>query len=60
MFQVIKSGPLAVTLDTLTGEVIAVRDALTGCAASLMYSKGQIAWAVAFAQRAWASTAELA
>lgn len=60
MFEVFTIGPLRVTLEAESGSLVAVRDALTGCAASLLYSKGMITHAVAEAQRAWASLAELA
>lgn len=49
-------GPLLVLVDDATGTVQAVQDALTGCAASLLYSQRDIAYVAARAKRAWAST----
>lgn len=51
-------GPLHVLVNTLTGAVEAVQDAQTGCAASLLYSQRDIAYAAYQASLAWASTAD--
>ncbi len=59
VFDQIEVGRLRVLIDQASGEVASVQDALTGCAASLMYSRAQIAQATQFAQSAWASTADL-
>lgn len=53
-------GPLRVLVSDETGEVVAVLDALTGCAASLLYSQGAILHAATQARMAHASLAELA
>jgi len=52
-------GPLRVLIDAQSGEIKAVQDARTGCAASLMYSRGAIATAQTQAHNAWASTADV-
>lgn len=52
--------PLRVLVSDETGEVVAVLDSLTGCAASLMYSKQSISHAASQARMAHASLAELA
>ena len=53
-------GPLRVLVSDETGEVVAVQDALTGCAASLLYSRTTILHAATHARMAHASLAELA
>jgi hypothetical protein len=60
ILQVLTFGPLRVFVDTETGRVVSVQDALTGCAASLLYSQGAIATASRLAHQAWASTFEFA
>jgi hypothetical protein len=52
-------GPLRVLIDDTSGTVLAVQDALTGCAASLLYSQRDIAQAVKQAELAWASTSDM-
>jgi len=51
-------GPLAVLIDSATGSVVAVQDALTGCAASLLYTRSAIQRASAEARLVWESTAD--
>ena len=53
-------GPLRVLVSDETDEVVAVQDALTGCAASLLYNRAAITHATAQARMAHASLAELA
>lgn len=60
MFDVYTFGPLRVLVDSATGAIVAVQDTLTGCAASLLYSRRSIAEAMVRAHQAWQSTAELA
>lgn len=58
LFDVYRVERLRVLIDQATGEVAAVQDALTGCAASLLYSRTEIQRAAALASLAWASTAD--
>jgi len=51
-------GRLRVLIDQASGDVEAVQDSLTGCAASLMYCKAEIADAQTVARLAWASTSD--
>jgi len=58
MFEHYTIGPLRVIIDAASGEVVGVQDALTGCAASLLYSQRSIAGAVAQARNAFQSLYE--
>lgn len=58
MFQTFTIGPLRVILDEQSGEVVSVQDAISGCAAAFMFSRAAIAYAVAQAKLAWASTTD--
>lgn len=55
---VIVDNALRVLIDQATGQVAAVQDAKTGVAADFLWSKRQIAGAVAAARNAWQSTAD--
>jgi hypothetical protein len=58
MFQTYTLNGIRVLLAD-TGRVEAVQDALTGCAAALLYSRAQIAFAVRQACIAFESTCDL-
>lgn len=55
---IIVDNALKVLIDQATGQVAAVQDAATGVAAEFLWSKRQIAGAVAAARNAWQSTAD--
>ena len=59
MFSTYTFGPLRVILDSDTGAIVSIQDALTGCAASLMYSRAAILHAATQARLAWESTADV-
>jgi hypothetical protein len=58
LMDVYTVGRLRVLIEQATGEVVSIQDAVSGCAASLMYCKAEIANAQTAAHLAWASTAD--
>ena len=59
MFSTFTFGPLRVILDSETGEIVSVQDAISGCAAAFLYSRATIAHAVRQARLAWESTSDV-
>jgi len=59
MFTTYRLGPLSVRVNDETGEAVTVSDTLTGLDARLMYSRGDIARATAFAQAQASAVADL-
>jgi hypothetical protein len=58
MFEHFTIGRLTVIVNAMTGAIVAVQDAKTGCAAAFLYCQREIADAVHVASLAWHSTAE--